>query len=162
MHLRYAEIKDLEAIVALEQENFEPKEQIANQVLAYYVESLPQTCLVMESDQQELVGYLLARPTTENRVTDNIFYQLEETEEEANYLAIASLSIAPNFKGQGVGTLLLAALKELAVIQGYRGVSLTCKDHLLRYYEMNGFEDCGVSDSQFGGQVWYDMYWETP
>ncbi|HFI0150722.1 TPA: GNAT family N-acetyltransferase [Streptococcus suis] len=162
MQIRFAKRTDLPAIVSLEQENFEPNELIADQVLAYYVENLSQTCLVMESDRQELVGYLLARPTTENRVTDDIFYQLEETEEEANYLAIASLSIAPKFKGQGVGTLLLAALKELVVIQGYRGISLTCKDHLLRYYEMNGFEDCGLSESQFGNQQWYDMYWETP
>lgn len=162
MQIRFAKRTDLPAIVSLEQENFEPNELIVDQVLAYYVENLSQTCLVMESDQQELVGYLLARPTTENRVTDDIFYQLEETEEEVNYLAIASLSIVPSFKGQGVGTLLLATLKELAISRGYCGISLTCKDYLITYYEMNDFKDCGVSESQFGNQQWYDMFWESP
>ncbi|HFH9837521.1 TPA: GNAT family N-acetyltransferase [Streptococcus suis] len=162
MEIRLANIKDLPAILSLERENFKPEEQIADQILTYYVNHLNQTCLVMESDQQELAGYLLARPTIGNRVTDEIFYKLDDTVEEMKYLAIASLSVAPKFKSQGVGTLLLAALKELVVMKGYRGVSLTCKDYLLRYYEMNGFEDCGISESRLGNQQWYDMYWKTP
>jgi len=74
----------------------------------------------------------------------------------------ANLAVHPDFQRQGVGTLLLAALKETAVQQNRKGISLTCHDELIPYYEMNGFVHEGISDSTHGGAVWSDMVWENP
>ncbi len=162
MQFRFVRKGDLPAIIALEHENFSAEERIEDQVLAYYVEKQSQTCFVMENDSQELVGYLLSLPTSENRVTDQIFYQLEENSGAKPYLAIASLSVASSYKGQGIGTLLLSGLKELVETSRYLGISLTCKDYLLTYYKENGFEYCGISSSRFANQIWHDMYWKSP
>lgn len=44
-----------------------------------------------------------------------------------------------------------------AKAQGRQGVVLTCKQELLDFYRRFGFENEGVSASQHGGAVWYDM-----
>lgn len=160
MEIRNIRQEDLEAVVALERANFSEDEQIARTVLERYVQLLSQTCLVIENEG-ELAGFILACPSLANRVTDNIFYLEEPVVPEGNYLAIASLSVASSYQGQGVGTLLLAGLKEVAVQGNYRGIALTCKESLIKYYQLNQFEDAGPSQSQFGGKEWYDMYWKA-
>ncbi|MTB64325.1 GNAT family N-acetyltransferase [Streptococcus sp. zg-86] len=161
MKIRHARLADLEQVHQIEQANFSPEEQIAKDVLRFYLEQETMTCLVMEDDGN-LAGYILALPTVHATVTDDLFERKKKVEASCSHLAIVSLSVAEDYKGQGVGTLLLAAIKEIAVQGGYEGISLTCKDYLLSYYSMYQFEDLGVSESQFGGMVWYDMYWRNP
>lgn len=44
-----------------------------------------------------------------------------------------------------------------AKARGQLGVALTCKAHLVHYYERFGYRNEGVSASVHGGAVWYDM-----
>lgn len=161
MQIRYAKQTDLEEVWGIEQANFIPNEQISKTVLSFYLEHETKTCLVME-DQGKVAGYLLALPTSQQTVTDDLFERSDSIPNPTPYLAIVSLSVAEEYKGQGIGTLLLAAIKEIASQEKYEGISLTCKDYLLSYYGMYQFEDLGVSESTFGGAVWYDMYWKCP
>lgn len=160
MQLRHARAEDVEQVAVLEQLSFHPEEQISEAVLSYYLTELPETCLVME-DGGGIAGYLLAIPIAEERVTDAIFHEPQTVKVEGEYLAIACLTAAPDYMGQGVGRLLLAALKEVAVTKQVKGISLTCKDELISYYQQQGFEDIGLSQSQLGGGIWYDMYWKA-
>ena len=41
--------------------------------------------------------------------------------------------------------------------RGKKGVVLTCKDHMIRFYERAGFTCKGVSASSHGGAKWNDM-----
>ncbi|MCK3881096.1 GNAT family N-acetyltransferase [Streptococcus suis] len=160
MEIRFANPLDLEQVIRLEKENFAPEEQISKAVLETYLIHLHQTCLVMEQDG-EIAGFILSSPSESPTVSDAIFHLNSDQLPIGEYLAIASLSVSDTFKGQGVGTLLLAALKEVAQSRGFKGIALTCKDYLIGYYEINHFEDLGPSSSQFGGQLWYDMYWKA-
>lgn len=160
MEIRFANYLDLEQVVRLEQENFSPEEQISEVVLENYLLHLHHTCLVMEQDGV-VAGYLLASPSSSATVTDEIFHLDSGHLPRGEYLSIASLSVSATFQGQGVGTLLLAAIKEVALAKGVKGVALTCKETLINYYELNQFEDKGMSQSQFGGKEWYDMFWKS-
>lgn len=53
-------------------------------------------------------------------------------------------------------------MKNLALEEGREGVSLTCHDYLIEYYERNGFVNEGRSDSNYAGEVWYDLVLEVP
>lgn len=53
-------------------------------------------------------------------------------------------------------------MKDLVVSQERDGISLTCHDDLISFYEMNGFKDEGESDSKHGGSLWYNMIWNNP
>ncbi|MDD4297169.1 MAG: GNAT family N-acetyltransferase, partial [Ruminiclostridium sp.] len=41
-----------------------------------------------------------------------------------------------------------------------KGLILTCKEHMIDYYSKFGFKNKGISNSQHGGAVWYDMILE--
>ena len=41
--------------------------------------------------------------------------------------------------------------------EGRKGLVLTCKDKLVGFYERFGFVSEGVSSSEHGGAVWYQM-----
>ena len=53
--------------------------------------------------------------------------------------------------------MLIETMKKDAKLKGRQGVILTCKEHLIKYYEKFGFVNEGVSASTHGGVVWYQM-----
>ncbi|MGT2845683.1 GNAT family N-acetyltransferase [Streptococcus massiliensis] len=151
---------DWEDIVRIEEENFSPEEAASPAALRQRLSLIADTFLVVEVENQ-LAGYVVGPAVANRHLTDDLFEQVVRNPPTGGYIAIQSLSISPAYKGQGLGTLLLAALKEIAKEQNRAGVSLTCHDYLISYYEMNGFNDEGESDSSHGGATWYDMVWEN-
>ncbi|MFR6359233.1 MAG: hypothetical protein ACLUNV_06250 [Sutterella wadsworthensis] len=59
-------------------------------------------------------------------------------------------------RGRGAAPLLMRASSK-ARPRSRRGLILTCKERLIHYYEQFGFVNMGVSASEHGGAVWYDM-----
>ena len=163
MNIRRATMKDLEAIVAIELENFSPEEAIDKTVLAKHIETFHNSFLVADEDGQ-LLGYLEG-PVTQTRYVEDRSFTADVKDEShlpGGYITLTSLSISPSAQGLGVGKALLEAMKNLALEEGREGVSLTCHDYLIEYYERNGFVNEGRSDSNYAGEVWYDLVWEVP
>ena len=77
-------------------------------------------------------------------------------------LVIDALSVHPNYQGQGFGTLLLAAMKQVALQQNSPAIYLVCKDELLSYFEMNEFIEQGIADLGVGNEVNFLMSWKNP
>ena len=86
----------------------------------------------------------------------------DESHLPGGYITLTSLSISQSAQGLGVGKALLEAMKNLALEEGREGISLTCHDYLIEYYERNDFVNEGRSDSNYAGEVWYDLVWEVP
>jgi len=163
MNIRRATIDDLEAIVAIELENFSPEEAIDETVLAKHIETFHNSFLVAEKDGQ-LLGYLEG-PVTQTRYVEDRSFTTEVKDEShlpGGFITLTSLSISQSAQGSGVGKALLETMKRIALEEGREGVSLTCHDYLIAYYEMNGFTDEGESESNHGGSSWYNMVWENP
>ena len=161
VRIRRAELSDWEAILAVEQLNFPAAEAVSAEILKERIELIPDTFLLAELHGQ-LAGYIVGPAVQSPYLTDDFFSKVGANSPEGAFIAVQSLSVHPDFQRQGVGTLLLAALKEIAVQQNRKGISLTCHDELIPYYEMNGFVHEGISDSTHGGAVWSDMVWENP
>ena len=75
---------------------------------------------------------------------------------------IAGLSVRPDYQRQGFGTLLLAAMKQVALQKNSPAIYLVCKDELLSYFEMNEFMEQGIVDLGVGNEVNFLMYWKNP
>ncbi|EHI70108.1 acetyltransferase, GNAT family [Streptococcus ictaluri 707-05] len=131
------------------------------EVIKERTQLIPDTFLVAELDHC-IAGYIEGPVIQNALLQDRLFHKVSKNPKQGGYLAITSLSIASSFQKQGVGTALLAAMKDLVVAQKRQGIILTCHDYLIPYYEMNGFKNQGLSDSQHGGTIWYQMFWETP
>ena len=74
-------------------------------------------------------------------------------------LEIHSLVIDTDHQRQGLGTLLLAALKDVAVKLDYKAIRLKSPAELLSYFEMNGFIDEEETDSLYAASQGFSMIW---
>ena len=74
-------------------------------------------------------------------------------------LEIHSLVIEADHQRQGLGTLLLAVLKEVAVELDYKAIRLKSPGELLSYFEMNGFIDEEETDSFYAASQGFSMIW---
>ena len=159
--IRQADLSDWEEILAIEQLNFPAAEAASAEVLKERIERISDTFLLAELHGQ-LAGYIVGPAVPARYMTDDLFSKVGANPPEGDFIAVQSLSVHPDFQRQGLGTLLLAALKETAIQEHRQGISLTCHDELIPYFEMNGFVHEGISDSTHGGTIWSNMVWENP
>lgn len=161
MLIRYVIPEDWEEICQIEAGNFSAQEAATPADLRNRIEHLSDTFLVAEIAGQ-VAGYVVGPAVSQRYLSDDLFHRVVANSEQGGFIAVTSLSVSKKFQGQGVGTALLAALKDLAVAQKRAGITLTCHDYLIAYYEANGFFDEGESESTHGGASWYNLVWENP
>lgn len=162
MQLRHVQLADLDRLMALERENFLPDEAISQAAMKEQILQISDSFLVAEMNGQ-LVGYITAHARKDKYLTDDLFMGAVPNQVQGGYLIISALSVAKSHQGQGIGTTLLAAMKDLALAQNRQGLSLTCHDYLIGYYAMNGFVDEGESTtSHLAGSQWFNMVWYNP
>lgn len=159
MLIRHAQKEDWADVVRIEQDNFSSEEAATPEAILERLETICDTFLIAEIDGK-VAGYIEGPVIDKRYLTDDLFHKVTPNVSEGGFIAVTSLSVSKEFKGQGVGTALIAALKDLAIAQKRQGISLTCHDYLIAYYEMNGFTDEGESESNHGGSSWYNLVWE--
>ena len=143
--IRQATLSDLEEVLAIEEATPSLEEVLSRQSLEESIRKTAGTFLVA-GDENQLLGYVLG----------------EAQSLYPKWIEIKSLTIHPNHWGQGLGTLLLAALKQVTVELDYQGILLKSPDELLSYFEMNGFVEEEVTESHYGsGSCWY-LTWANP
>ena len=136
---------DLAEIEALQALSFLADKQQPSHILEESIRKCADTFLLAR-DENQLLGYVLGGPYPHN----------------PQCLEIHSLVIKADHQRQGLGTLLLAALKDAAVELEYRGIRLNSPDDLLSYFEMNGFIDVEVTDSLYAASQGVSMIWFNP
>ena len=133
---------DLTEIEALQALSFPAEKHLTSHILEESIRKCADTFLLAR-DENKLLGYILSSPQSDN----------------PQCLKIHSLVIEADHQGQGLGTLLLAALKDAAVELEYRGIRLNSPDELLSYFEMNGFVDVEETDSLYAASQGVSMIW---
>ena len=135
---------DLTEIEALHTSSFLTEKQQPSHILEESIRKCADTFLLAR-DENQLLGYILGGPQSKN----------------PQCLEIHSLVIEAEHQRQGLGTLLLAALKEVAVELDYKGIRLESPDELLSYFEMNGFID-EEAISLYVASQGFSMIWFNP
>ena len=136
---------DLPEIEALQTSSFPAEKQLTSHILEESIRKSADTFLLAR-DENQLLGYILSSPQSDNPQS----------------LKVLSLVIESDHQRQGLGTLLLAALKEVAVELEYKGIRLESPDELLSYFEMNGFIDEETSlyaTSQDFSMIWFNPFY---
>ena len=134
---------DLAEMEALQASSFPAEKQQPSHILEESIRKYADTFLLAR-DENQLLGYVLSGPQPHN----------------PQCLEIHSLVIEADHQRQGLGTLLLAALKDVAVKQDYKAIRLKSSDELLSYFEMNGFID--EETSLYAASQGYSMIWFNP
>ena len=86
-----------------------------------------------------------------------MFEKTEASLPTDRFQIIVSLAVDSEYQGLGIATSLLDLMKEAAAEESRQGISLTCVENLIPYYERYGFVSKGISDSQLAGETWYNM-----
>lgn len=159
MKIRQVKSSDLAVVFEIEKANFSEAEVAGYDAIKLRITETPDTFLVAEIDG-EVAGYIEGPVINSKHLTDDLFTTVAKNPATGGYIAVTSLSVAEKFQDQSVGKQLIIALKALAKKQGRDGITLTCHDYLIGYYEKNGFTNHGLSASTYGGGVWYEMVWE--
>ena len=136
---------DLVEIETLQATSFLTEKQQPSHILEESIRKSADTFLLAR-DENQLLGYVLGDPQPHN----------------PQCLEVHSLVIEADHQRQGLGTLLLAALKEVAVEQDYKAIRLKSPDELLSYFEMNGFIDEEETDSLYEASQGFSMIWFNP
>ena len=133
---------DLTEIETLQATSFPVEKQQPSHILEESIRKYADTFLLAR-DENQLLGYVLGDPYPHN----------------PKCLEIRSLVIDTDHQRQGLGTLLLAALKDVAVELDYKAIRLKSPDKLLSYFEMNGFIDEEETDSLYAASQGFSMIW---
>lgn len=143
--IRQATLSDLEEMLAIEEANPSSEETLSHQSLEESIRKTAGTFLVA-GDENQLVGYVLG----------------EAQSLHPKWIEVKSLTIHPDHWGQGLGTLLLAALKQVTVELNHQGILLQSPDELLSYFEMNGFVEEEVPEALYASSSEWYLIWENP
>ncbi|KAL8698132.1 MAG: hypothetical protein Q9201_006740 [Fulgogasparrea decipioides] len=82
-------------------------------------------------------------------------------QEQGRTIAIHSLASLPEFKGRGLGKIIMKSYMQRMESSGIADrMALLAHGPLVKYYETLGFRDLGKSEVKFGGGGWNDMVYD--
>ena len=131
------------------------------EIIEERIRNFADTFLLASLDDQ-VIAYILATDFATSSVNRWIAEMADVEAISNENLVIDALSVHPNYQGQGFGTLLLAAMKQVALQKNSPGIYLVCKDEILSYFEMNEFIEQGIADLGVGNEVNFLMCWKNP
>lgn len=151
---------DLDKIMEIEQSGFSPEEAAAREAMKERIEQIPDSFIVAVTDKNSPVGYVVGPVIPERYLYDELFEKTIPNPQNGGYQSILSLVVDPLYQKQGIANQLLTELAKISKEHKREGVTLTCLESLIPFYEKNGYKAEGLSDSQHAGEKWYNMVLE--
>ena len=159
--IREAQQSDINQICLIQESISNSLEILNREIIEERIRKHAGTFLLASLDDQE-IAYIAAATLPIPSLRQRILEIGDEEFISENAIILEDLAVDPDFQGQGFGTLLLAALKEVTRQQKRPGIYLLCEDELLAYFEMNGFVEQGIVDGERSSEVAFLMRWHNP
>ena len=154
--IRKVKPDDLDAVTRVEAVCFPEAEAAPRESFRQRISTFPDSFFVAEKDG-EIIGFINGCATDSRVIFDEMFADASHHREDGIYQSIFGLDVIPEYQHQGLASRLMKHLIEDAREKGRKGLTLTCKDRLIGFYERFGYKNLGLSQSVHGGAVWYDM-----
>ena len=154
--IRNAKHTEADLLAEIEGECFPPAEAASREAIHERMETFLENFFVAESDGT-VIGFINGGTTDKQELPDELYHDAGLHKPDGAYQTVFGLNVLPAYRHQGIAGKLLDHLSDISAKSGKKGVILTCKEHLIGFYESHGFVNHGVSDSEHGGAVWYDM-----
>jgi len=154
--LRNVQPTDLQQLLAIENEGFSPKEAATKEAFIERIKLIADTFIVAEKEG-EILGYINGPIIQQPYITDDLFEEIKENPKLGGWQSILGLAVSKQARNQGISKRLMKRIEELVKENKRLGVTLTCKEELISFYEACGYANQGVAESIHGGVVWYNM-----
>ncbi len=155
-HIRNATAADVTKMALIEQTCFPEAEAATLQKFNARFAVFPDCFFVIEV-AGEVAGHINGGITDRPELPDELYEDAALHQPDGSYQAVFGLAVDPAYQRKGLASLLVNHFIQVSQARGHLGMVLTCKDHLLSYYEKLGFTNQGASASQHGGAQWFDM-----
>lgn len=157
MEIRYATLRDVAAVAAVEAACFPPAEAATEAQFAERIRHYGNHFWLM-FDGEKLIAFVDGFVTDEPDLTDGMYETASMHDETGAWQMIFGINTLPAYRRHGYAGALIRRAVSDAKRQGRRGLVLTCKQALIPYYARFGFVDEGVSEkSTHGNVVWHQM-----
>ena len=156
MEIRKATLADLAAITAVEAECFPAAEAATEESFHGRLSVYPDHFWLL-FDGEKLISFVNGMVTDIADLCDEMYENAAMHDENGAWQMIFGVNTIPSYRRRGLAEQVLRQVIADAKTQGRKGLVLTCKDKLVHYYAKLGFVSEGVSESNHGGVVWYQM-----
>lgn len=147
---------DVKRLAGIEEICFPKSEADSYESFQMRVATFPQYIFVAQDDET-IVGFINGCVTDSPVIYDELFHDVSQHMPDADNVTVFGLDVLPEFRGRGIAGTLLEHFIRNAEDAGKKSIILTCKEHLIRFYESFGFVNNGKSNSRHGGAQWFDM-----
>ncbi len=154
--IRTAQMSDLDAVTEIEAACFPAAEAASRQSMASRLAAFPAHFYIAEQNGTP-IGFVNGSVGNSTVIEDEMYENAALHNPHGAWQMVFGLDVLPAHRHTGVAHALMQRLIEDARVQGRAGVVLTCKEHLIGFYEQFGFCCKGTSASVHGGAIWYDM-----
>lgn len=156
MEIRKATMEDLAAVTAVEAECFPVAEAATEESFRARLSVYPDHFWLL-FDGDKLISFVNGMVTDIADLCDEMYENAAMHDENGAWQMIFGVNTIPSYRRRGLAEQVLRQVIADAKEQGRKGLVLTCKDKLVHYYAKLGFVSEGVSESNHGGVVWYQM-----
>lgn len=156
MKIRNVLMDDLQELVAIENACFSKEEGATKEAFEKRIKLISDSFFVAE-EGGAVIGLVNGPVIGTAYITDDLFDEIKENPATGGHQSILGLAVSPNHQNKGVASALLAHLENIAREKQRETITLTCKKELIRFYESHGYCNYGVSDSEHGGVIWYNL-----
>ena len=154
--ITHALMSDLHAVTAIENRCFPIAEAASESTFRQRISHYPDYFwLYWENDR--LLGFIDGLLSNRPDLTDQMYASPEEHTPDGRWLMIMGVCTLPERQHEGIATRLMRQVISDMRQQGHEGIVLTCKQQLIPFYELFGFQKEGVSSSVHGNTTWYQM-----
>ena len=154
--IRKATLADCAAITALEAACFPPAEAASYDSFDARLRAFPDRFWLLFLNG-ELVSMVNGSLSNEPDLRDEMFHDTALHDADGAWQMIFGVATLPAHRCKGYAGMLLKKAIEECRGEGREGLVLTCKNYRIHYYASFGFVDEGLSSSEHGGDVWYQM-----
>lgn len=154
--IRHAKIEDVSQLARIEAISYPTAESASEKSIENRVASFPNHFWLLE-EGGKLCGFINGMVSNEPDLTDAMYDDAGMHDENGKWQMIFSVVTAPEFRGQGYAKAIMNQVIEDARKERRLGIVLTCKEQLLPFYAGFGFENEGLSESNHGDAIWYQM-----
>lgn len=155
--IRNAKLTEGDILAVIEGTCFPPAEAAEPKMVKARLAAFPEQFFVAEMEDGEIAGFINGNVTDMPCLPDELYHDVSLHKPDGDYFTVFGLNVLPEYRCRGIAACLVKAYIQAAKERGKKGVILTCKDHMVHYYEKFGFVCHGVADSNHGGAVWNDM-----
>lgn len=156
LHIRRASLSDLNKIVEIEAICFPATEAAKASFIEERLRAYSKGFFVAEIDGK-IIGFINGACTNGATIKDKYFETMAYHLDRGKHLMIFGLDVLPDYERRGYAAALMEHFIDFAKSEGKDAILLTCKEHLVGYYEKFGYANEGLSESGHGGAKWYDM-----